>query len=151
MTPSTSPSPPLNPTSDPEKLPVQTTSSEKSVDNAHLLIDEGGLHGAHMLDAAQLADPNLKTTPDGRTILIPQPSSDPHDPLNWSYVKKHVILVIISVVSFVPDFGSSMGVITLLPQSKCVFPLHSHFSHPLYLRLWLWDIGALNNDHQGSP
>ena len=39
---------------------------------------------------------HLKTTPDGRIILIPQPSDDLNDPLNWSQTKKNVILLVVS-------------------------------------------------------
>jgi len=35
---------------------------------------------------------NLKLAKDGKTILIPQPTEDPEDPLNWSWRKKHVRL-----------------------------------------------------------
>ncbi|KAF4448535.1 hypothetical protein F53441_8064 [Fusarium austroafricanum] len=61
---------------------------------------------------------NLKTAKDGHTVLIPQPSDDPFDPLNWSPVKKHVILFIISFAAFLPDYGSATGAVTLIPQAK---------------------------------
>lgn len=82
-------------------------------------VDEIGDHGAHVLDVQQLgADArSFKTAFDGRTVLIPQPSDNPHDPLNWSPLKKHITLGVVAVVAFMPDFGSSMGVITLLPQA----------------------------------
>lgn len=60
---------------------------------------------------------NLKTAKDGHTVLIPQPSADPSDPLNWSTVKKHVILLIISFAAFLPDYGSATGAVTLIPQA----------------------------------
>ena len=106
--------------SDTEKN-ISTTITKEREEDYNRFIDERGFHGAHILDASQLHDANLQTTKDGKTILIPQPSSDPNDPLNWSSVKKHLILMVITVATFVPDFGSSMGVITLLPQSKCVY------------------------------
>lgn len=81
------------------------------------LINEAGDYGAHVLEAARIHGKDIKSTPDGKTVLIPQPSSDPNDPLNWSDRKKHVMLFVISVVAFMPDFGSSMGIITLLPQA----------------------------------
>ena len=113
---------PSNPTtetnSNSDKHNARIITSEKGENAA--FVQEQGFYGAHMLDANQLRDPNLKTTADGKTILIPQPSTDPNDPLNWSYLKKHIILFVISVMTFVPDFGSSMGVIALLPQSKYV-------------------------------
>jgi hypothetical protein len=60
---------------------------------------------------------HLKTAKDGHTVLIPQPSEDPQDPLNWSPVKKHVILFIISFAAFLPDYGSATGAVTLIPQA----------------------------------
>lgn len=35
----------------------------------------------------------IRMTKDGKTALIPQPSDDPKDPLNWSWLKKHKVLV----------------------------------------------------------
>lgn len=55
-----------------------------------------------------------KAPQDGE--LNPQPTSDPNDPLNWSVLKKHLFLFIISVVAFLPDYGSSTGAITNLVQ-----------------------------------
>ena len=54
---------------------------------------------------------------DGHTVLLPQPSSDPNDPLNWSTFKKHLILIIISCTALLPDYGSATGAVTLLQQS----------------------------------
>lgn len=82
-------------------------------------VDPYGENGAHVLDVHQLqaGDAGVKTASDGKTVLIPQPSSDPNDPLNWSPIKKHITLTVISIVAFMPDFGSAMGIITLLPQA----------------------------------
>ena len=87
--------------------------------NSTNVANEFGDHGAHVLDVEQLGTEGreLKTASDGRTVLIPQPSTDPHDPLNWSTARKHIILAVISLQAFVPDYGSAVGVITLLPQA----------------------------------
>jgi hypothetical protein len=61
---------------------------------------------------------NVKTAKDGHTILIPQPSDDPNDPLNWSSARKHVILFIMSIAAFLPDYGSATGAVTLIPQAQ---------------------------------
>lgn len=61
--------------------------------------------------------PNTKLAKDGLTILIPQPSEDPEDPLNWSPVKKHAILFIVSWAALLPDYGSGSGAVTLLQQA----------------------------------
>ena len=60
----------------------------------------------------------FKLAGDGHTVLIPQPSDDKHDPLNWSWAKKHSILFVVSFVSFLPDYGSATGAVTLIPQAE---------------------------------
>lgn len=77
---------------------------------------------AHILDVNKLGveGQGLQTASDGKTVLIPQPSSDPNDPLNWSSVKKHGTLFVLAVVAFMANYGSAVGIITLLPQAGCV-------------------------------
>ena len=77
---------------------------------------------AHVLDINELGaeGQGLQTAQDGKTVLIPQPSSDPNDPLNWNPLRKWVTLLVITVTAFLPDFGSSMGIVTLLPQAVYV-------------------------------
>ncbi|KAK5731089.1 hypothetical protein LTR15_001027 [Elasticomyces elasticus] len=81
----------------------------------------GEEHG-YVLDVEVLKEltPNwqdYQLTPDGRTVLIPQPSADSRDPLRWTWAKKHLILFVISATAFLPDYGSATGAVTLLPQS----------------------------------
>lgn len=64
----------------------------------------------------QDTDGQLKHSQDGN-ILIPQPSDDPDDPLNWSFMKKHVMLLIVSFTALLPDYGSATGAVTLIPQA----------------------------------
>ena len=71
----------------------------------------------------------LKRAPDGQTILLPQPSNDPHDPLNWSWTRKHLILIIISMTAFLPDYGSATGAVTLLPQAAIWNMTPDHVNH----------------------
>ena len=63
---------------------------------------------------------NLRLAKDDHTVLIPQPSDDPNDPLNWSDYKKHVVLFVISFAAFLPDYGSAVGAVTLMPQAMYV-------------------------------
>src|SRR5271170_2510918 len=76
--------------SDPEKNLSET------VDDADL--DHLGRREGYVLDASlgYAVTRHLKTTKGGATILIPQPSDDPKDHLNWSQFKKNVILMVIS-------------------------------------------------------
>lgn len=61
---------------------------------------------------------DMESAQKGHTVLAPQPSTDPNDPLNWSPTKKTRILLVISVTAFLPDFGSSMGAVTSVVQSN---------------------------------
>jgi hypothetical protein len=40
--------------------------------------------------------------------LVPQPSDDPNDPLNWSYLKKYFILIIVTALSFFSIFSFAL-------------------------------------------
>ena len=82
--------------------------------------------GYVITDTAHL---DLKRARDGQTILLPQPSSDKNDPLNWSWVKKHTILIIISMTAFLPDYGSATGAVTLLPQAEVWGMSPDHVNH----------------------
>ena len=53
-----------------------------------------------------------------QTVLVPQPSDDPNDPLNWSSFKKHMILTIVALGAFCGDFGSGAGIPDVVLQSK---------------------------------
>ncbi|KAK9458910.1 major facilitator superfamily domain-containing protein [Lipomyces oligophaga] len=90
---------------------------------ANKVLEHEGKEG-YVLDAG-LADSeegidlsHLKRAPDGHTILIPQPSDDPNDPLNWSRFKKHYILYIIGFTAFLADYGSATGAGTLVAQGE---------------------------------
>jgi len=81
----------------------------------------------YIIEASELsegAESEWKTASDGHTVLIPQPSDDPNDPLNWTWLKKHTFLFIVSIVAFLPDYTSSVGAITNLVQpllvAKCL-------------------------------
>lgn len=89
----------------------------------------------------------IKTAADGKTVLIPQPSEDPQDPLNWPAWKKTVILYIVSLTAFTGDYGSAIGGITLLPQAQYVLsPLptipFSDISSNSYMQGMAYDTGC---------
>jgi hypothetical protein len=95
---------------DTEKAIARTS----SFDAQHTLHEYNEREGYIITDNAH---GTLKHAADGTTILLPQPSDDPHDPLNWSWLKKHLILIIVSMSAFLPDYGSATGAVTLLPQA----------------------------------
>ena len=81
-------------------------------------LEEEGERYGYALDTSALENgKNIQLAKDGRTVLIPQPSDDPFDPLNWSYFKKHLIVFVISACAFLPDYGSATGGVVLIKQS----------------------------------
>jgi hypothetical protein len=102
-------------TDDKEAAPAATTYEHRGSvnDNLHEYKETEG----YLIDADDAASGDYKIAKDGHTILIPQPSEDPHDPLNWSRFRKHLVLLIISLTALLPDYGSATGAVTLLPQS----------------------------------
>ncbi|OQV06562.1 hypothetical protein CLAIMM_11112 [Cladophialophora immunda] len=76
-------------------------------------VDEIEPHNGEVLltvDSEGKGSSHLKLAKDGRTILIPQPTDDPDDPLNWSSFKKHAVLLLVAFGSFAGDFGAGAGV-----------------------------------------
>ncbi|KAK2795185.1 hypothetical protein FQN52_006111 [Onygenales sp. PD_12] len=107
-------------------IPTQSSSEntsdhEKGIsnDSNHAIdsLEADGEKEGYVLDTSLAQDRGLQATKDGRTILIPQPSASPMDPLNWSSFKKHLILIVISMTAFLPDYGSATGAVTLIPQA----------------------------------
>lgn len=62
----------------------------------------------------------LKTTDDGRYVLIPQPLDTPEDPLNWNRRKKWIIIAIMAYIAALADYTGGTAIITVIPQSMCV-------------------------------
>ncbi|KAK3680828.1 major facilitator superfamily domain-containing protein [Podospora appendiculata] len=119
---------PVDTTPSPEsEIDTQTPGDEKHINKngRHIETKTEILHEYHeeegyIIDVdieAGGSDLGIKVAPDGHTRLIPQPSDDENDPLNWTWGKKHLILFIISLTAFLPDYGSATGAVTLLPQA----------------------------------
>ncbi len=97
--------------------PHDADSAERDID-----LEAWGEEHGYVLDVEVLKTitanwRNYQLANDGKTVLIPQPSSDPNDTLNWSRLKKHTILFVIAATAFLPDYGSATGAVTLIPQS----------------------------------
>lgn len=101
-----------------------TTPANEKRDATQIDLDRIGETEGYVLDEAQLkaqlglaADATLKTTKDGKTVLIPQPTEDKNDPLNWPEWKKNLILLVIAITACTPDYGNATGAVALLPQA----------------------------------
>lgn len=62
----------------------------------------------------------LKLARDNTTILLPQPSDDPNDPLNWSSFRKHCMLIVVAATAFLPESSSVTGAVDVFSQAKSV-------------------------------
>lgn len=88
-------------------------------------VDDGGIDEAaealngYVLDRSRYPDnaAGLKTTKDGRYVLIPQPLDTPDDPLNWSPRKKWTIVAIMAYIAFLADYTGGTAIITVIPQA----------------------------------
>ncbi|TAQ88665.1 hypothetical protein B7494_g3034 [Chlorociboria aeruginascens] len=110
-------------------------------------LDEIGETRGYIVDASLIQDKtlveNLKLANDGHTILIPQPSEDPNDPLNWSWFKKHRMLIIISATAFLADYGSATGAVSLLPQSVIWGMTPDQVNHSQAGNVFMLGVGGL--------
>ncbi|KAI9810482.1 MAG: hypothetical protein M1827_006258 [Pycnora praestabilis] len=79
-------------------------------ENEDLILDIG----AAKLEGGDMS--NIKLAKNGHTVLIPQPTGDPNDPLNWSWRKKHTMLGIVALTAFLGDYGSAAGVPCIVVQ-----------------------------------
>jgi hypothetical protein len=90
----------------------QSHETRYGVDSDAVLLNTGAAH----LENAQIG--NLQLAKDGHTVLIPQPSSDLNDPLNWSWRRKHCMLAVVSLTAFLGDYSSAVGVPLIVLQGK---------------------------------
>jgi MFS family permease len=63
------------------------------------------------------------------TRLVPQPSADPADPLNWSSARKYGVLFAMSLWAFTSNFQSA-SLSSAFPQMVMAFPLEGPLSFP---------------------
>jgi len=47
----------------------------------------------------------VKETGSKGPVLVPQPTNNPHDPLNWTWKRKAVVIAIANMFSFMLGFG----------------------------------------------
>ncbi|KAJ5168551.1 MFS transporter [Penicillium canariense] len=94
-----------------EQLPVH-------LDAAKIDEEMEALRG-YVIDPSRYPDNacKLKTSANGRYVLIPQPLDTPNDPLNWSNGRKWLIVAIIAYIALLADYTGGTAIITVIPQS----------------------------------
>lgn len=127
-----------------EKPQVEDVTTNEKID-----LDRLGEQEGYILDVQAFregrhhAAANLKLAADGKTVLIPQPSDDPHDPLNWSQARKNACLFIISCCAFLPDYGSATGAVTLLAQAQIWGMTEDEVNHSQVGNVFMLGAGGL--------
>ncbi|KAH7254422.1 hypothetical protein NW759_009586 [Fusarium solani] len=70
-----------------------------------------------LLNVAGPDGTSLRLAKDGHTVLLPQPTDDMDDPLNWSSRKKHLILFTVAWAALTADFASASGSAPIILQA----------------------------------
>ncbi|KAI9737832.1 MAG: hypothetical protein M1834_009201 [Cirrosporium novae-zelandiae] len=98
---------------------VSHTSSHTSHHDVDLHLKEVGTYTVGEEEKSDNSDADApKRTKDGKTILIPQPSDDPADPLNWSTARKWKVFISVLLPSLLTDWGMLWG--TVLYESQAI-------------------------------
>ncbi len=65
--------------------------------------------------------------------MIPQPSDDPVDQLNWPWWKKHAILMTISAAAYIADFQAGAAAPCIIAQGAewKLSPNHVNYANNL--------------------
>ncbi|EEU34431.1 uncharacterized protein NECHADRAFT_97473 [Fusarium vanettenii 77-13-4] len=71
-----------------------------------------------LLNVERADGTSLRLAEDGHTVLLPQPTDDPDDPLNWSSTRKHLILLVVAWAALTSDFTSAAGSAPVILQAE---------------------------------
>ncbi|KAK5347905.1 hypothetical protein LTR34_006211 [Exophiala xenobiotica] len=99
--------------------------------------------GGILLDAGLKNEHQLAVAKDGHTVLLPQPSGNPEDPLRWSYRKKHAILFTLAYGAFVADAVSGSCTSLIVAQGIDWQMNPNTVNHANTINILLLGVGAL--------
>ncbi|KAF5020983.1 hypothetical protein F66182_6995 [Fusarium sp. NRRL 66182] len=86
---------------------------------------------------------SLKVAADGHTVLLPQPTDDPSDPLNWSWTRKHLVLFTIAWAALCADFTSAAGSSIIFDQAADWHISPGRANQPNAINILMNGIGGL--------
>ncbi|KAJ4252496.1 hypothetical protein NW762_011097 [Fusarium torreyae] len=103
-----------------EKPEVEHLSNDEKSD-APRVVDkfppEARAEAGVLLEVERAEGTSLRLAEDGHTVLLPQPTDNPSDPLNWSSRKKHLILLVAAWAALTSDFTSAAGSAPVILQA----------------------------------
>ncbi|SCN91481.1 related to monophenol monooxygenase [Fusarium fujikuroi] len=86
---------------------------------------------------------SLRLAEDGHTVLLPQPTDDPNDPLNWSSRKKHLILLVVAWAALTSDLTSAAGSAPVILQAAEWHKSPNSVNHNNSINVLMMAIGGL--------
>ncbi|KAM0257904.1 hypothetical protein ACHAPA_011505 [Fusarium lateritium] len=96
-----------------------------------------------LLNIERAEGTSLRLAEDGHTVLLPQPTDDPNDPLNWSWQKKHLILLVVAWAAFTSDFTSAAGSAPVILQAAEWHKSPGSVNHNNSINVLMMAVGGL--------
>ncbi|KAI5917617.1 major facilitator superfamily domain-containing protein [Camillea tinctor] len=101
-----------------EDKPAWTHSEGDEVGVRKAVPDNVWRQGGVLLSTEGVDGLSLKVGSDGHTVLLPQPTDDPNDPLNWSWLRKHLVLFTVAWAALCTDFNATAGSAIIFQQAE---------------------------------
>ncbi|EXJ96298.1 hypothetical protein A1O1_01424 [Capronia coronata CBS 617.96] len=125
------------------KAPDHIDHVEESAYAAKAVPDVVKVEGGVLLDAGTKNEYHLKVAKDGHTVLLPQPSDNPEDPLLWSVFNKHALLFTLAYGAFTADAISGECTALIVAQGTDWGMNPNTVNHANTLNILLLGISAL--------
>ncbi|KAM0418491.1 hypothetical protein ACHAPD_004850 [Fusarium lateritium] len=129
-----------------EKPHVEHISNGEKSDDSHVVDKfppEARAEAGVRLEVEGAETTSLRLAEDGHTVLLPQPTDDPNDPLNWSSRKKHLILLVVAWAALVSDFTSAAGSAPIILQAAEWHKSPNSVNHNNSINVLMMAIGGL--------
>ncbi|KAK4937743.1 hypothetical protein LTR10_021688 [Elasticomyces elasticus] len=101
-----------------KKMEMASCNHDESTHAMEAVSDHVKVDGGVLLQVGTENVYHLKLAKDGHTVLVPQPSDDPDDPLLWSSFRKHAVLFTLAYGAFTTDFASGSGTSLIVAQGE---------------------------------
>ncbi|EWZ33018.1 hypothetical protein FOCG_12569 [Fusarium oxysporum f. sp. radicis-lycopersici 26381] len=129
-----------------EKPEVEHLSNDEKSDGSRVVDKfppEARAEAGVLLQVERAEGTSLRLAEDGHTVLLPQPTDDPNDPLNWSSRKKHLILLVVAWAALTSDFTSAAGSAPVILQAAEWHKSPNSVNHNNSINVLMMAIGGL--------